>query len=251
MPVPRRDASRPLSGLGAAAFLLLVWALGAALLQQPGLPSPWATIASLGPLLGRGLDLHLAASLGRVLTALAIGLVLGLPLGILLGLRRRADLLVTPLVYLVFPLPKIAFLPLFILLLGLGEASKIALIATIVIFPLILAGRDGVRAIPAEIFLSARSLSLPPRSWPRHLILPAILPAVFSALRVCVGIAVSVLFFAENWATEWGLGCFIMNSWAIMHYTELWAGILVMSLLGLALFSLFDLLERLLCPWQR
>jgi NitT/TauT family transport system permease protein len=241
---------RLLPGFGAAAGLVALWAAAALLAARPSLPAPWSTAACLAGLLGRGFGWHLAASLGRIAAALGIGLAIGLPLGILLGLRRRADQLVTPLVYLVFPLPKIAFLPLFILLLGLGEASKIALIATIVVFPMILAARDGIRAIPPELFLAARSLSLTPRSWPRHLILPAILPTVFSALRVCVGIAVSVLFFAENWATEWGLGCFIVNSWAIMRYDELWAGILSMSLLGLGLFGLIDVAERLFCPWR-
>ena len=141
-------------------------------------------------------------------------------------------------------------MPVFILLLGLGELSKITLMVTILIFPLTLAARDGVRAIPADLFLAARSLNLPPRQWPRHLILPATLPSVFSALRVSIGIAISVLFFAENWATEWGLGYFIMNAWAIMHYSELWAGILALALLGWLLFMLIDLAERWLCPWR-
>jgi NitT/TauT family transport system permease protein len=240
----RRDLAA-LLGLG------LFWELIARLVATPSLPPASAVLARLPELFAGGLAWHLLASLARVTAALLIGLALGLPLGLAMGLRRRLDRFAAPVVWLLYPIPKIALLPIFFLFLGLGESAKIALIATIVVFPIIIAARDGVRSISDELFLSARSLDLGRRQWYRHLILPAILPQLFSALRISVGIAVSVLFFAENFATELGLGCFIMNSWSIMHYAELYAGILVLALMGLGLFRLIEALEGRLCAWRQ
>lgn len=195
------------------------------------------------------LPLHTLASLVRVVVALVVSLVVAVPTGMLAGGRPPVDRLVTPVAYLLYPVPKIAFLPAFIVLLGLGEASKLALLVTILVFPLYLAARDGVREISPDLRLSARSLGL--RGWAlvRHVILPATLPRLFSALRLGVGIALSVLFFAENFATEYGLGSFVMNQWSILRYAEMGWGIGALSLLGLVLFAAVDVAERQLCPW--
>jgi NitT/TauT family transport system permease protein len=240
-----------LRDLQALAMLGLAWEILARLLASPALPPASAVIPRLAGLLGGELWPHALSSLARVLAGLLIGLAFGLPAGIAIGLRQRLDRLAAPVVWLLYPVPKIALLPVFFLLFGLGEGAKIALIGVIVVFPLIIAGRDGVRSIPEELCLSARSLDLGRRHWYRHLILPAIAPQVFSALRIAAGIAFSVLFFAENFATDMGLGCFIMNSWAIMRYADLYAGVVSLGLLGLILFRLLESLESRLCRWQR
>ena len=193
--------------------------------------------------------LHAAASLGRVLVALAVSLALAVPAGMAAGTRPRIDRWVSPLAYLLYPVPKIALLPAFIVLLGLGEASKLALLVTILIFPFYLAARDGVRDIPADLMLSARSLGLRGGALVRNVLFPALLPKLFSALRLGVGIALSVLFFAENFSTEYGLGSFVMNQWAILHYADMSWGIAALSALGLALFAAVDWAERRACPW--
>jgi len=197
------------------------------------------------------LPLHTLASLVRVAVALAVSLALAVPAGMLAGARPRVDRWVSPLAYLLYPVPKIAFLPAFIVLLGLGEASKLALLVTILVFPLYLAARDGVRDIPSDLLVSARSLGLKGWAMARHVFLPAVLPRLFSALRLGVGIALSVLFFAENFSTEYGLGSLVMNQWAIMRYAEMSWGIAALSLLGLALFVAVDALERWTCPWTK
>ena len=132
----------------------------------------------------------------------------------------------------------------------MGEASKLALLVTILIFPLYLAARDGVRDIPSELVISARTLGLRGWSLTSHVYLPALLPRLFSALRLGVGIALSVLFFAENFSTEFGLGSLVMNQWAIMRYADMSWGIAALSLLGLVMFAAVDLLERWACPWS-
>jgi NitT/TauT family transport system permease protein len=195
--------------------------------------------------------IHTGASLVRVVAALLVSLVLAVPAGMAAGARPRVDRLVSPLAYLLYPIPKIAFLPAFIVLLGLGEASKLALLVTILVFPLYLAARDGVRDIPADLVLSAQTLGLKGWARARHVTIPAVLPRLFSALRLGVGIALSVLFFAENFSTEWGLGSLVMNQWAVMRYGDMAWGIAALSLLGLALFGAVDLAERRLCPWLK
>lgn len=192
---------------------------------------------------------HTLASLVRVVAALAVSLALAVPAGIAAGRRPRLDRVVSPVAYLLYPIPKIAFLPAFIVLLGLGEASKLALLVTILVFPLYLAARDGVRDIPGDLVTSARTLGLTGRGLLVHVVLPATLPRLFSALRLGVGIALSVLFFAENYATEYGLGSLVMNRWAVMQYDEMAWGIAALSALGLVLFAAVDLAERRLCPW--
>ena len=195
------------------------------------------------------LPLHTLASLLRVLFALSVSLALAVPAGLLAGARPRVDRWVSPLAYLLYPVPKIALLPAFIVLLGLGEASKLALLVTILVFPLYLAARDGVRDISSDLVVSARTLGLQGLALVRHVFLPALLPRLFSALRLGVGIALSVLFFAENFSTEYGLGSWVMNQWAIMRYADMWWGIGALSALGLALFVVVDLVEQWACPW--
>ena len=193
--------------------------------------------------------LHSLASLGRVTAALALSLALAVPAGVAAGTLRRVDRFLSPLAYILYPVPKIALLPLFIIFLGLGEPSKLALLVTVLVFPLYLAARDGVKEIPDDLWVSARSLGLEGWNLWRHMILPALLPKLVTSLRLGVGIALSVLFFAENFSTEYGLGSFIMNRWAVMHYDEMAWGTGALGLVGLGLFWAVDRLERALCPW--
>lgn len=213
------------------------------------IPSPWLTILTFFQLLPGTLTLHLLVSLARVLAALSISLVLGISIGLWIGLNTRIDRWITPIVYLLYPLPKIAFLPILMILFGLGNAPKIILIVIIIIFQIILAARDGVREIPRELFISVQSLDLSRAGLYRHLVLPAVLPKVITAIRISIGVSISVLFFGESFATQFGIGYFIMNSWMMVNYVEMFSGILVLSLAGLALFKLVDVVESRLCRW--
>ena len=85
----------------------------------------------------------------------------------------------------------------------------------------------------------------------RHLIIPAVLPEILTSLRISVGTSIAVLFFAENFATTYGIGYFIMNSWSTVNYTAMFSGILALSLLGLALFKIVDIIDAKLCAWVK
>lgn len=165
--------------------------------------------------------------------------------------KQKVDDFISPIIYILYPLPKVAFLPVLMILWGLGDLPKIILIIIIIIFQIVLAARDGVKEIPKELFMSVRSLDLSKIGVYRHLILPAILPKIFTALRICIGVSISVLFFAENFATTYGIGYFIMNSWSMVNYLEMFSGIFALGLLGLLLFKILDLIEDIFCKWTK
>lgn len=229
-----------------AAWQLLHAAIGSAILPGP-LP---ATAAFVNGLAEGTLLRHLGVSLLRILAAMALAMGIGVPLGLLMGMSRRADAVFSPVAYLLYPIPKVAFLPLFMVLFGLGDRSKILLIVAIIVFPILLAVRDGVKEIPEELHRSAVSLGLSRGQIYRELVLPAVLPQILSALRVSIGVSIATLFFSENYATSYGIGYFIMNSWVMADYVGMFAGILAMGILGTFIFLAVDWAERKLCPWQ-
>jgi NitT/TauT family transport system permease protein len=213
------------------------------------IPGPYETIVAFVQLIQGDLLLHVFTSLFRITAAVVISMCIGVPLGLWIGLKKQADAVISPIVYILYPIPKIAFLPVFMILFGLGNSSKIILIITIILFQIILAARDGVKEIPVELYYSVRSLGLSQRQTYMDLVVPAVLPKILSALRVSIGVSIAVLFFGENFATTYGIGYFIMNCWIMVDYVQMFAGILALSIMGMLIFKLIDLLERKLCPW--
>lgn len=235
----------------AALFLLLVWWGLSALLQLPIVPSPWRVFARLGRVFATDIAIHGVYSLWRIFAGLALAVGIGYPLGVLMGYFRRADQLLSPLVYLTYPIPKIALLPILMLLAGVGELSKILMIFLIIVFQVVVAVRDGIRAIPEETYYPLYSLGASFSQVFRYIILPASWPKSVTAIRVAMATAVSVLFFTETFGTQYGMGYYIMDAWLRVNYLEMYAGILVLSGMGLLLFGLIDLLEYVTCRWQR
>jgi NitT/TauT family transport system permease protein len=228
-----------------------LWALIARLAGKPFLPGPAAVLRALGTLaLSGALWRHLSASLFRILGALGGSFIPAAALGIAAGRSPALNRIVSPLVYLIHPLPKAAFLPVIMLILGLGELSKIFLVGFIVFSQILVNARDGAERIPPELDDSARSLGARLPDLLRHLILPALLPSLFTAFRVSLGTAVAVLFLAETFATGRGLGYLIVDAWTRVSYPEMYAAILALSLMGLLLFRLTDLAEKIFCPWE-
>jgi NitT/TauT family transport system permease protein len=240
-----------LGGLAAALGLAAAWWVVSALARTPFLPSPLAVLARLA-MLATGGDLwrHLAASLARVAIAVVSSFVAAVPLGIAAGRSRALDRLVTPVTYLLAPVPKIALLPVIMLLAGLGEVSRVLVVFLVLFFQMLVAARDGARAVPGAFYLSIDSLGARPRHRLRYVTLPAALPSLFSALRVGIGTALAVLFFAETFGTRWGLGYFVVESWMRMAYADLFAGVVTFGLVGLVLTRLADAAARRACRWQ-
>lgn len=235
--------------LSGSVLIICIWYIAHLLIQSSIVPSPYDAFIALFRLLPKGILAHIMVSLYRICIALLISLVLGVPLGLWAGLDRKADSLFSPIVYILYPIPKVALLPIFMLLLGLGDSSKIVLVTSIIIFQVLLAARDGAKEIPNELFLSVKSLGLSRKQIYAHLVIPAVLPKLLSSLRISMGISMSVLFFAETFATRYGIGYFIMNNWVMVNYVDMYAGILAMSIMGIFLFAIIDSIEGRICRW--
>ncbi len=233
-------------------ILLLVWHCASVLTGFPFLPPPGRVFLVMLEGLGSGeLSPHLLISLFRVLAALVLGFLPAFFLGMAAGRSRRADRIISPGMYLLFPVPKVALLPVILLFLGLGNGAKIFFVALIVFFPFYLHIRDEAAGLSSRYFDALHSLGGRRRDAFRHILLPALLPRIFSSLRMNLGTSIAVLFLAETFATRKGIGWYIMDAWSRLDYDEMFAGIMALSLAGLLLFFLVDRAEARFCRWQR
>lgn len=233
----------------AIAFILLGWWATAVLVDSPALPAPDATFGVLSENLP-ALAPYFLTSAGRVVVSVVIGTVLAVPLAQVCARSERLDALFAPVLYILYPIPKVVLLPILLVLLGLGDAPKIVLISLTVFFQVLVAVRDAVRAVPEGALLSARALGASRWGIYCSVTVPATLPAVFTSLRISVGTAIAVLFIAEAMAGSTGLGYFIMQSWSMVNYPRMFAGIVALALLGLVLYGVFDAAERRLTRWR-
>lgn len=236
--------------LVAAAAILLLWQIISWVLRLSILPGPSEVLRAFVVALPRDLGRHFLVSGLRVLASIILAVLTAWPLGLALGQSPRLDRFFAPAIYLIYPVPKIVFLPVVLLLLGIGNLSKVFIIAFILFFQILVVVRDAAGSIRPELVHSVRSLGAGRRALFRFVYLPACLPAVLTALRVSTGTAVAVLFFAESFATTSGLGYYIIvETWGRLAYPEMYAGVVGMALLGFLLYAALDQLEKRLCPW--
>jgi len=233
-------------------FFALLWHWFSLLVGRPFLPGPVLALDALISLASGGrLFGHVWASLSRVLWALLASAIPAIALGLAAGRCPRMDSFISPVVYLLHPLPKPAFLPIIMLFLGLGEAAKIFLVAFIIFSQILVTMRDAAKQVPEELLESVRSLGAGRVGLFIHVVVPAVLPGFFTALRISLGTAVAVLFLAETFASQSGLGNLIMDAWSRLAFAEMYATILALSILGLLLFAALDVLEAFFCPWKK
>ena len=232
-------------------LLLFLWQLSAWLVNRPILPAPTTVLLAFLREAQDDLPLHFASSLWRVLASTALAIATAAPAGLVLGQSKRLNSLFAPLIYMLYPVPKVVFVPLVLLFLGLGDAPKIVIIYLILFFQILVLVRDQAAALRPELLLSVRSLGAGRRALFRFVYLPASLPAILTALRQSIGTAVAVLYVAELYATQRGLGYYIyINGSTFFDYPAMYVGILAVSLLGVGLYGVVDYLEKRLCPWR-
>lgn len=234
----------------AITVILVFWYVVCILLDSFVVPNPFDVVKKFGVIAIPVLSKHILMSSYRLVIALIITTILGYSIGLAIGINKKCDSLMSPILYLLFPIPRIAFLPVFMILFGLGDMSKIILIVAIAVFQIIISTRDGVKEIPKELLLSAKSLKLSRKDMIKHIFIPATLPRLFSSLRIALGSSMAALFFAENYATKYGIGYYIMNSWVKVDYEGMYCGIIAVSILGIVLFKLIDLTQKHICKWQ-
>ena len=243
----------PLLRVLALVGVLVVWELVARAGWVPVLflPSPLGVLAEGWDMVVSGeLAGHLVASLKRLVLGFVIGGGLGVVVGVAVGFFSVADAVGTPIIAATFPVPKIALLPLLILWLGLGEPSKVAVIALGVFFPMAINTYTGVRQADPLLVRAAVSFGARRFSVIRKVVLPSALPMIFAGLRLGAGTALLLLVAAEMIAVESGIGFLVLHAGNIMATTKLMVGIVVLSLLGVLSHWGLNRLERFAIPWQ-
>lgn len=232
--------------------LLVVWHVAALLINRPILPSPGTVLQTFFDELQDGnLLVHFLTSLWRVLASTALAVALAVPAGLVLGQSRWLNNVFSPVIYLLYPIPKVVLVPIVLLFFGIGDLPKIVIIFLILFFQILVLVRDQAASIRPELIQSVQSLGAGRRALFRFVYLPASLPAILTALRQSVGTAVAVLYVAELYATQRGLGYYIfLNSSTLFDYPAMYAGIVALSLMGLGLYFTVDWLERRIAPWQ-
>jgi NitT/TauT family transport system permease protein len=226
-----------LSTFAGVIMFFVLWQLMALIVNRPILPSPVEVVPLFFRNLSGDLGLHFLASSARVLAAVLLATLFAAPLGLALGQMPKLDRVVSPLIAIIYPIPKIIFLPVIYVLMGISDFSKVTLIAIIIFFQILVVVRDEASSLKKELILSVKSLGAGRRALFRYVYLPASLPAVLTALRVSVGTAVAVLFIAEQSLTSYGLGYYIViETYQVLLYPEMYTGIMGMGFLGVLLY---------------
>ncbi len=235
----------------AALALLVLWQIASMLIRQPILPPPTTVLNAFIQEIGGELGGHFLASLWRVIASTTLALALAVPAGLVLGQSERLNRIFSPVIYLLFPIPKVVFVPIILLFLGVGDLSKIVIIFLILFFQILVLVRDEASSLRSELLDSVYSLGAGRRALFRFVYLPASVPAVLTALRQSVGTAVAVLYITELFATQRGLGYYIyLQGSTLFNFPRMYAGVIAMSLLGLGLYFAVDWIERVVLPWK-
>lgn len=231
--------------------LIAIWQLFSWIINRPILPSPIVVGQVFIIELQAGLIGHFLASLWRVLASTALAILIAAPLGLILGQSKRLNQVISPVIYLVYPIPKVVLVPIILLIFGIGDLPKIAIIFLILFFQILVLVRDQAAGLRPELIQSVRSIGAGRRALFRFVYIPASLPAVLTALRQSIGTAVAVLYIAELFATQQGLGYYIfLNGSTLFNYPAMYVGVVAMSILGLGLYFSVDWLESRFCNWQ-
>lgn len=245
--------NRPLVGAAFLIALLALWQAGcsAGLIGELVLPSPAAVARALWAMAVSGeLWLNLGASLYRLTLGWALGATCGALIGVLIGTNTAIRSAGSAFVAAVFPIPKVALLPLFIIWFGIGEWSKIATIAFGSFFPMAINTASGVDGVARSLIRMGQSFGLRDRAIIRDVILPGAMPGLLAGLRVSSSIAIILLVAAEMIGAENGIGAMVLAAGNLYQTDRLLAGVLVLSCLGLCVSWAITRLERHLLRWR-
>jgi len=229
--------------------LLLFWAVMSLIIDNAALPMPNAALQKL-VLSMPDMIPHLWISLYRIVLSMTLGTIGGTVLGLALGRSAKLDMIGAPLLYVTYPIPKIVFVPVLMVLLGLGNAPAITLMSLVIFFQTVVTARAAAKALSPDLIMSVRSLGARRRDLIRHVVIPASLPSIFTALRISAGTAVAVLFVVESFAGNTGIGFYIVNAWGRIDYPSMFAGIIAMAVMGVLIYEIINLVESRTVRWM-
>jgi len=240
----------------AIALVVGAWAGASWLLEATRgreiLPTPWVALAAGAENIG-ALASAFGTSAMRFLVGLAVAFLLGLPLGLAVGFESKLDRYLSPLIYLLYPMPPVALLLFLYLAFGLGEIVRLVIVVMALFFQVVVAAQGAAKYVVASHVTAVRAAGATRGQIYRHVVLPATLPSVLTAARVSVGLGITMLYIAETklgvlLGPEAGLGRFI-EFYTFRPDISL-AGVVGLALLGLLFYMALELLERVLCRWK-
>lgn len=235
-------------------LLLLLWEalVRGGLLDARFFPAPSSVLRVMVELALSGeLWVHIKASLLRVGAGFVLGAVPGAAIGIAMGLNRWVRAVLNPVVAAIYPIPKSAILPLMMLIFGLGEMSKVMLVAISVFFVVLINAMAGVMQIDPIYLDVGRNLRVSRLQFFRTIALPGALPVIMAGVKLGMGTSLIVIVMAEMVASQSGIGYLLWRSWQTLVVEEMYVGLIVISALGLASTWLLEAVERLVIPWKR
>ena len=247
-PTPRR-------WVGFAVFAVLIaiaeWGTRSGWISALTLPRPSDVLVAFRELHVSGLLYeHLAISVSRLAVGAALGVSVGIGTGVLIGLFSYIRAGLVPLVAAIFPIPKIALLPLFVIWFGIDEGSKYALIALGTFTPMVVATYGAVDNVDRTLIRMAQSFGLSWLSIVRKIVLPGAMPGILSGLRISLAIAIILLVAAEMLGAEHGIGAYVLEAGSLYDLDRLFAGVVILSLLGVLVSAAITFMERHLLGWR-
>ena len=248
-----RPASPRWVGWGVFAVLLLFleWGTRAGFISTLTVPRPSDVVMTLVAFArSGGLWQNLAPSLMRLFVGAALGVSAGIAVGVMIGLFSLVRAGLVPLVAALFPIPKIALLPLFVIWFGIDESSKYALIAFGTFTPTAVATYGAVDNVDRTLIRMGQSFGLRWSTVVLRIVLPGALPGILSGLRVSLAIAIILLVAAEMLGAEHGIGAYILQAGSLYDLNRLFAGVTILSLLGLVISTVLGWVERRLLAWR-
>jgi len=257
-PVPFRGggfAPRPIRHIALILFIVLIALaeVGTRLgfISNLTLPRPSSVLETFVQLWQTGLLWqHLLPSLRRLLVGASLGIAAGVSLGVMIGLFSHVRAGLVPLVAALFPIPKIALLPLFVIWFGIDEMSKYMLIAFGTFTPTVVATYGAVDNVDRSLIRMGQSFGLGWWSIVRKIVLPGAFPAILSGLRVSISIAIILLVAAEMLGAQFGIGSYILEAGSLYDLEKLFAGVAILSLLGLIVNAIITQIERHFLNWR-
>jgi ABC-type nitrate/sulfonate/bicarbonate transport system permease component len=235
-------------------ILILIWELAGQvrLIDTRFFPTPSTIILQAAvPMIKSGeLWTHLSISLTRIGIGFVLGAIPGVIIGLAMGLNPLVRAAIQPLVDATFPIPKSAIAPLFLMIFGIGEESKYAIIATAVIYLVLINTVSGVRNIDRIYLDVGKNYGASRLMMFTDVALPGALPMVFTGLKLGMGVALIIIVIAEIIGAKSGIGFLIWNSWQVFQVEKMYVGLMVSALLGFGTAALLNVVERRLIPWK-
>ena len=255
--LPRRGLSREATErsmtIVSPVALLLLWELCARVgwIDVRFFPPPSKIFQVMYTQIQNGmLEKHVSASLQRLFWGFIFGGIPALMLGIAMGMYRTLRVIVEPVIMATYPIPKSAILPLILLIFGLGEASKIVMVATGVFYPILINAMAGVMEINKIYFDVGRNFGASRWQVFRTVALPGALPLIMTGVKLGVGLGLVLIAIAEMVGAKSGLGYMIWNAWEILSVETMYVGLISIAVLGLVFTLLLNELERVIVPWK-